>query len=989
MQLFFLEFENPLWLGLIFLIAPVIYFWQTSKVPASMLRRAVSLVMRLALVLALILSMAGTRLVWKNHGICVLFLLDQSQSVSADAREAVRQKMADAVDKMGKDDQFAVIEFGGDAVLASLPSYKGELPAPVKVSDVGQTDIARAIRLALATFPTDRQKRIMLFSDGNQNAGNALREAHIAAANGVDIDTIMPQDTRTGHELMVEQIMVPPHVSKEAQFPVRAIVSSDIPQLVKVFLLRDGNLIATKEDVQLKAGVNVLDMPDSLSRGGVHQYSVSVVPNDPTGDTFAENNRGDAFTYVDAPGKVLLVHGKSDDNENDYLTSALLESKIDVETGGADKIPTDLRGFMAYDCIILDNVTANYMSAATMNLMAQWVRDIGGGLVLIGGDDSFGPGGYKGTPIEEISPVEMDVKRKKHLASLALAVVVDKSGSMSELATGAPGVTKMMLANQGAVETLKLLDSSDLANIGEVDTEVKWMGPSDELVPMTPGNKHSTMTNTLSVEAGGGGIFCKTALYHAYKAVTANNVSSMSRHVIMFADVSDSEQQEDCVELATRYYNMRPSVTTTVIGMGTKEDQDYAFQQAVARAGHGRHYVTNNAMELPRFFAKDAFIASRNAFVEKKEGFTASLHTSPLLEGIIGSGVPKLYGYVGTTLKPRATMAANGLEVDDPILAHWSIGLGKSVAFTSDASNHWSKDWVSWGSFAKFWAQTVRWASRSPQDNRLTTTTTIEGNTGRTVVQAANNDGKPLNDLQLSAKVARPDSGDSTSVMQQTAPGRYEATFNVGTNGTYIVNVVDRVSGGPVDVSGAVLSYPPEFRDLRPNLALMRKLTEVSSGQSLEDLNSLFQPKANAVEAHIDLWEYLMMFAAATLLLDIAWRRLNFGDWVRTRPERRLAPTGDSLGAFKVVKSGTRQLESHRQALKVRAAETMTASAAAPPEPSRIAGAELAGLKAESPAPSPAQPVAESATGGGYSKRLMSAKRRAAEQIKEQEKKDS
>jgi len=989
LQLFFLEFENPLWLMLLALLAPIVYFWQTSKIPASFLRRAVSLALRVALMLALIFSLCGTRLVWMNRGVCVLFLLDQSQSVGAEARAAVRQKMTQAIEKMTPDDQFAVIEFGGDAVLASLPGTKGPTPPAVKVNNVGQTDIARAIRLALASFPADRQKRILLFSDGNQNAGNALREAHLAAANGVDITTLLPVDQRSGHELMVEQVIAPPRVQKEAHFAVRAIITSDIPQKVKVFLSRDGNLLSTQEDVQLKAGVNVLDMDDSLAHGGMHQYSISVVPNDPTGDTFTENNRGDAFTFVEAPGKVLLVHGKTDDNAHDYLSDALLQARIEVETGGAEKLPTDLRGMMQYDCIILDNVTASYLTSATMAQLAQWVRDIGGGLVLIGGDDSFGPGGYKDTPLEDISPVDMDVKRKRHMASLALAVMVDKSGSMSAPAGGGPGVTKMMLANQGAVETLKLLDATDQANVGETDTAVKWMGPGNGVIAMTPANKRATMANTLSVEAGGGGIFCMTALYHAYKAVTASNVDAMSRHVILFADVADSEQQEDCVEMAARYYAMRPSVTTTVIGLGTKSDSDYDFQERLAKAGHGRHYVTNNALDLPRFFAKDAFIASRNAFVERKAGFPIVLRQSPLLEGLRDTGVPKLYGYVGTTLKTRATLAAYGLEVDDPVLAHWSVGLGKTVAFTSDATNHWSKDWVSWEGFAKFWTQTVRWASRSPQSSQLTTTTTIEGGGGRVVVQAMDHDGKPINDLQLSAKIAQPDATDSTAGLEQTAPGRYEATFAVGQKGTYVVNVIDRVGGGPVDVGGAVLSYPAEFRDLHPNVSLMKKMSEITGGENLADLDTIFTPRKDPVAAHIDLWEFLLLFAAGGLLCDIAWRRLNVSDWVRARPETRLAPTGSSLGAFKVVKTGTREVESQRQALKQRAATDAQVSEApnqSAPEPTPLAGGELAGLEAPSTGATPA-PTTEPATEGGYTNRLLSAKRRAAEQIKEQERK--
>jgi len=153
----------------------------------------------------------------------------------------------------------------------------------------------------------------------------------------------------------------------------------------------------------------------------------------------------------------------------------------------------------------------------------------------------------------------------------------------------------------------------------------------------------------------------------------------MAKHVIMFADAQDSEQQEDCVAMAKQMFE-REHITTSVIGMGTPSDPHWGFQQDVAAAGHGRSAITDDVMQLPKLFAKEAFIVSRNAFVEKKEGIVPRLYQSPLLEGFVEhgiGGVPRIYGYVGTTLKPRAALAMHGVEAEDPLLAHWVIGLGK------------------------------------------------------------------------------------------------------------------------------------------------------------------------------------------------------------------------------------------------------------------------------------------------------------------------
>ncbi len=722
----------------------------------------------------------------------------------------------------------------------------------------------------------------------------------------------------------------------------------------------------------------------------MHSYRVTVVPKGgPDADTFPENNTADGFTQVDAPGRVLVVQGAAE--QKDYLSEALASNRIDVERGRAGSVPMDAKGFAGYDCVVLENVNARSLAPVQMAALKSWVEDSGGGLVIVGGDDSFGPGGYKGTDLEELSPVEMDVKREKHLASVAMAVVLDKSGSMGMPAKGGTGLTKMDLANQGAVEVLKLLSSADEAQIGAVDTEVKWM-TRDGVVPMTAMNKARMAEMTLGTRAGGGGIYCKTALDRAYKWVTAPSVTAMARHVILFADADDSEQPEGCIEMARRYRAMNPSVTLTVIGLGTKADSDYKFQQDLALAGGGRHYITDDAMDLPRIFIKETFIASRNAFVEKKEGIAPTMYDSPLLEGLLSRGVPKVYGYVGTTLKPRAALAAHGLEADDPLIADWSVGLGKCVAYTSDATDHWGKDWVAWEGFNKFWGQTVRWASKSISNSSLTTTTTVDSKTGKIVVEGASPDGKPLNNLSLRANVKGPEDMEGTRnvPLTQVGPGRYEGKFAAGPEGTYVVTVVSGANGGSavVDQSAAVLSYLPEFRDLQPNAALLKTLAETTGGRMLTGLDEVFAPKPYPVRTYWPVWEWLLIFAAGTLLVDVAWRRLNWADWFRRRPgEIVRAGAGEALGVLKTIRAGREGVEQQRSDLRQRLAAAEAARTPAGPPLAGIAGGGVAtappAAREDGAAASAGQAAAPA--GEGYTNRLMGAKRRAADALKERE----
>jgi uncharacterized membrane protein/Mg-chelatase subunit ChlD len=982
-----LDFAEPMWLLGLFALVPIIYLWKTSRIPASTLRRWVSLILRCALVVAVVLALAGTRMVWFSKGICVVFVLDQSKSVPSSARDAMRQRIDDEIQKMSKEDQFVVVEFGGDAVLGSLPSAKGKMPPSVQVADDGRTDIARALRLALASFPSDRQKRIVLFSDGNQNVGDALREARIAAAQNVDVDVLLLAAPH-GHEVMVEQLIVPTHVRKDANFPVRAIISSDIAQDVQILATRDGLRMPLKDDIRrLKPGTNVIDIDDSLNRGGYHEYQVTVTPQTADGDNFPANNTGYSFTTVDAPGKVLLVRGKPD--TADYLTDALQSSGLTVQTTGVNGVPATVKGFAPYDCVILDDVNAFKITPVQQKDIADWVKDYGGGLVLIGGDDSFGPGGYKGTPLEEVAPVDMDVKRKKHLASLAMVIVNDKSGSMGAPAKGGvASLAKMDLANQGSAEVIKLLDAGDQAMVGAVDTEVKWMG-DPKVIPMTPRNKAELISNILTVRAGGGGILCETALYHAYELVNAKNVTAMSKHVIMFSDTQDSEQQDNCVNMARENF-ARNGVTTSVIGMGSPGDPDVQFCKDVVAAGHGRFYITDDAMALPRLFAKEAFLVSRKPYVEKAEGITLTLYSSPLLQGFREKGVPKVYGYVGATLKPRATMAMHGVEADDPVLSHWVTGLGKCVAYTSDDTSRWGKDWVAWEGYSKFWAQVVKWVSRSPMSNGLVTNTVIEGSQGQIVMDAVDDKGKPINNLTgLKAKVIGPNDETAANDVQleQVGPGRYVGRFPATNRGTYLVTVYNGRTNEPLSNGGGVLSYPPEYRDLRPNPALMHAVAETTDGQYLNSLDNVFTPKPNAVRSFWPMWQWLLIFLAAGLLLDVAWRRLNIADWFRRRASQGMpvlvgAGAGASVGALKSIKAARKDVDSQRGTLREKVEKL---AHAAPPVVVRndaAAGAatEVARTVAHKESPTEA--------GEGYANRLMGAKKRAAEQIREQSEKD-
>jgi Ca-activated chloride channel family protein len=427
------------------------------------------------------------------------------------------------------------------------------------------------------------------------------------------------------------------------------------------------------------------------------------------------DNNADKVVPRTVPEKVLLVQVEKHASP---LEAALAVAGFQVVRAEPDALPATADAFAPYDCVILDNINyADVSAPAKMAALKKWVQEGAGGLVLIGGDDSFGPGGYTDTVLEELAPVEMDVKRRKRLAPLAQIMMLDKSGSMGMPMKAGAGLQKMQVVEEGVCTAVERLDADDLALVGVCDMQVRWADDLDKLMPMLPANKARIEAATRKVQAGGGGILCTTALTQSYDLLKKDDSKGMSRHVTLFADAQDSDQQEGSVELAKEMF-VKFGITTSVIGMGLPTDPHASFQKAVAEAGHGRWFVTEDVNNLGRLFIKDAFITSRQPYIERAEGWTLTPAASPLLPGIKPgdtAALPKVYGYVATTLKPRATLALHGQTADDPVLAHWVTGRGRSVAFTAVTPWPWDKEWATMNGYGKFWAQVVHWVSRPPQ----------------------------------------------------------------------------------------------------------------------------------------------------------------------------------------------------------------------------------------------------------------------------------
>jgi hypothetical protein len=496
--------------------------------------------------------------------------------------------------------------------------------------------------------------------------------------------------------------------------------------------------------------------------------------------------------------------------------------------------------------------------------LKSYVKDLGGGLVVVGGQTSYGVGGYFRTPLEEILPVEMQIKDEKRRPSLAMIFIIDHSGSMAET-SGGP--SKLDLAKEAVVRATELLSPNDQVGVIVFDDAASWVFPVDFL------EDGVEVRNKVSSIGIGGGTDILSGIQAL--AAAAPSIEAGAKHVIL---LTDGGANPTGIPELVRTLNEEQAITLSAIGVGSDAAP---FLAQLAEVGGGRYHLAANPSSIPNIFTEETTLATRAYIVE--EPFTPSIVSpSPILVGI--ENIPPLYGYIGTTSKLTAQTILVSHE-NDPILATWRYGLGKTVAFTSDATGKWAKDWLQTDSFQVFWSQVVQSTLSenlpggldirvNEKDSKfvLSVDTLFSG-------AIAPERSSYLNNYSMSANIVQPDGTSIQTSLNQIAPGLYESEFNPPEEGIYLIRVSGDPSepGKPIvgDTTGWALDYSPEYRVLNADSDRFVR-TALQSGADLVggDPAAVFMNNIPAPGVFRPLWPFFLALAAVLLPVDIGIRRV-------------------------------------------------------------------------------------------------------------------
>lgn len=858
-----ISFVTPAALWLLLILIPL--WWLAFAVPRKLgpLRFGASLVLRTALLLALILGLSGLQIRRPVDRMATVFLVDRSESIAAAASQRAEEFVRAAVNDMPPDDRAGVIVFGENALVERAADTSGDVgdfgAAPV----ASRTNIESALKLGVSLFPADANKRLVLLSDGGQNVGKAEQAIERARAAGVEISVVDLGSAEGQAEALVSGIDAPGNARAGQAIGMTIRVESSVaqPAHLRVF---EGDQVIYEQDAQLQAGTTSIPVTVQARQPGFQRYRAEVtLPQ----DTQPKNNVAEALIRVDGPPRVLLVEGTP--GEAAPLHDALAATQAQVEVVAPNALPTDLAALAAYETVALVNVPVSALPAGAVDRLPQYVHDLGRGLLVIGGEASYGVGGYSNTPLEDALPVSTDVRDQIEHPKIAIVFVLDKSRSMQNCHCNGPnretdgdrsyfktGRNKIDIGKDGVLQSVATLSPQDTVGVITFDKA------ADIVMPLQQNITVDTVQQVIGpIPADGLGTNIGAGLEKARD--TLLQTDAKIKHVVLLTD--GWGRGVDPVAVAQTMKSS--SITLSVIADG-KGSAPYL--QQLADAGGGRYLPADNPEDIPHLFVDETRHTAGNYLVETPFTPTYGV-SSPVIKGL-EQGLPQLYGYNATTPKQTASTVLYGLN-NQPVLAQWQYGLGRVIAWTSDTKGKWAKDWLTWPGFPRFAAQAVGWLLPTDTGAGVSLETHVNGE--QLTIGATLAAGRQQEGIDMHATLIGADGTRQEIPLARTGPDHFEATAPLPTQGGYIVQVSGTQNGQVVaqNLSGLVVPYSAEYGLNQHNPVLLANLAQGTGGKLLTNPSEAFAHTRHGATQPQELTFPLLLVALALLPLDILVRR--------------------------------------------------------------------------------------------------------------------
>lgn len=967
--------DHPIWLLLLLLIPPSVWVgWRwMSGIPRG--RRIIALFARALLVTLCALALSGVQRVEESDRIAVVALLDVSGSVrsfadfgvddlgaSVQAESAYRTFIERASSSKDPDDMLGIVAFDGVAHPIALPARSGSLDRMSVFPRSTGSDFNAAIARARAMLPPDTNARLLLLSDGRSTTDPS------GIVSDVPID-VVPVRYEVQREVVVESIELPARALPESIVEARVVIRAADAARGELRLFYDGAPIDLNDElpgdalaIELRAGRQVQTIPVQLTAGRVHRFQALFQPESISddlgqrrtpGDTSLANNSAGGITITPGHGRILVIDGVSNADATGagaVLPSVLTRSGWDVQTLAADDFPSDLLEIEQYDLVVLVNTPRDALDESDEALIETYTRVLGGGLVLVGGPDALGAGGWKGADLAEILPVSLDVADDVIVPETAVVIVLDSSGSMRRSVFGSSR-SQQTVANESAAGAIDVLDPSDQIGV------ISFSGSPRLVVPIGPNDDPEQTRNAVLSIRSDGGTNLPPAMDLAREQLMS--VEAKSRHIIVLSD-GQSQDAETLPGIAQSFGAQGIKVST--IAVGDNADESTLRKMAELSGGVG-HRVLNPA-RLPRVFLK-AIRVVRSPMI-REEPFTPIIvdANTPATDGL--SALPTLNGLVLTErLDDPLVSTPIVSDQGEPLLAYRQVELGRVGVFTSDASA-WAQFWIGSPVFERFWTNLARWTMRADIDEPGEVSFIVSESSASIEYEAIDENGAPIDGLIINTQLYTPDGSVRELTLTQVGPGNYSGAIDGLAPGVHVLVARPMMDGQALlpSIAGLEVSEAAEYAHLNADPAALIELAARTGGRVLDLDNpgaqELFDRSGvRSNRAYTPWWRVLVAALLIAFLLDLAARRVAWDRWIAIAK-------ADTLAVTRAVQSQTDRLRATKR------------TAAPISEPTVIAPKRATKKRPKSEAPSNDSGDQSPEPGG-----LLAAKRRARERIDE------
>ncbi|RMF93923.1 MAG: hypothetical protein D6741_13135, partial [Planctomycetota bacterium] len=689
-------------------------------------------------------------------------------------------------------------------------------------------------------------------------------------------------------DVMVQRLAVPAGLRRGHPFDLRVILENNSPEgkpLPGRLLIRQRTegepVVLVDQHVEVAPGKQVFTIRRQFDDPGFYSFDAVFVPDDPESDALPQNNRATGFALVRGRGRVLVIEDALAVGRAERFVEAVRAMNVDVVVRPSDRAFTSAAELAGFDAVVLCDVPREALTDKQVAALVQNTQQGGSGLIMLGGPNSFGAGGWANTELEKAMPVDFQIDNLEVVPRGALAMVMHAS----ELANGNYWQVRI---GQEAIRTLGPRDYCGVIQYDTAGTSWLWKGGMLEVGPrrrqmlamvgrMIPGDMPE-FDPGLKLAAQG----------------FASLPDAAIKHMIVISDGDPSPPTAAAIDAL-----VRQNVTVSTVAVGTHGAAGSRVLQRLAAQTGGKYYAVSSASALVRIYQREARRVAMPLVYEQPTPFAVDrTGTHEILSGV---RMPfcSITGYVMTRLKANPLVEAPlvatqpGNRENATILATWQYGLGRSVAFTTDIGTRWLDPNRSWADYDKFFGQMVTWAMRPTNDTgNYTVNTTVDGRTLHVTVDALDEENRYINFAEMVGSVVSPDLEATSLVLKQTAPGRYEGEVPLGGAGDYLLTILPGAETAPLNV-GITLPYSEEYRYRPANEPLLEHLAGLTPKEGspgvLQRVDPAFsqlkQAEATAVDhfrhdlpkarSRQPVWHWLLLAAAWLLLADVFIRRVQ------------------------------------------------------------------------------------------------------------------